>query len=277
MPLSYEVVAPHSHRAFLLGSVHLDRPDAAPLHPLVLEAYERAPLLVLEVDLSSVSEAQLGDLMLGLGRLPPGELLRDRVSPETWRSLEAHCAEKDLPLAELEGLEPWLAALQLLGQSLVAGGLEAERGVERQLLLTSRGKEIRGLETAQEQFALFDSLSDSLQELMLRDALRPTGPASGEAGALLDAWRHGDAAALEALLFTGLEERPELAPFYEATYFARNVRMAQGIEAVLAEAPYAFVVLGAGHLVGDRGVPALLRASGYAVQPATAFPSDLTR
>ncbi len=41
--------------------------------------------------------------------------------------------------------------------------------------------------------------------------------------------------------------------------------MAEGIEDVLADEPYAFVVLGAGHLVGERGIPAVLERAGYLV------------
>ena len=277
VPLAYQVEAPSGHWAFLLGSVHVERADSPGLHPVVLDAFRRSPLLVLEVDLSKVEQHDLLDLMLELGRLPEGESLRDRISNDTWQRLTEHCESQSIPVEEIEALEPWLAALQLVGSALQAEGLEAEHGVERQLLASGQTKEIIGLESPRDQFALFDELPPDQQELMLRDALAPPAASSVEIQELVSAWRRGDGPALEELLFGHLDESPELAPFYEATFFARNLHMARGIETVLAEAPYAFVVLGAGHLVGSRGVPALLERSGYRVRQVGADGSRLTR
>jgi uncharacterized protein YbaP (TraB family) len=266
IPLAYELEAPTGHGAFLLGSVHVERAGSSGLHPVVLEAFHRSPLLVLEVDLSQVEPRELLDLMLELGRLPEGELLRHRVSSDTWQLLTEHCEGRSIRVEEIESLEPWLVALQLVGSALQSEGLEAEHGVERQLLASAHAKEIIGLESPRDQFALFDELAPTQQELMLRDALAPPAASAAELQELVAAWRRGDAPALEALLFGHLEDSPELAPFYEATFFTRNLQMAEGIETVLAEAPYAFIVLGAGHLVGARGVPALLERSGYRVR-----------
>jgi uncharacterized protein YbaP (TraB family) len=266
IPLAYEIEAPSGHWAFLLGSVHVERADSSGLHPVVLEAFRRSPLLVLEVDLSQVETHELLDLMLELGRLPEGESLRDRVSSDTWRLLTEHCEGRSIRVEEIEALEPWLVALQLVGAALQSEGLEAEHGVERQLLASGQTKEIIGLESPRDQFALFDELPPDQQELMLRDALAPPASSAAELEELVSAWRRGDGPALEALLFGRLDESPELAPFYEATFFARNRQMARGIEAILEETPYAFVVLGAGHLVGARGVPAVLERSGYRVR-----------
>jgi uncharacterized protein YbaP (TraB family) len=273
VPLAFDVEAPSGSSAFLLGSIHLERADAAGLHPVVLEAFRRSPLLVLEVDPSEVAPGELRDLMLELGRLPEGESLRSRLSADTWQLLVEHCESQGCRLEELEPFEPWLVALQLAGSALESEKLEAEYGVESRILTRAEAKQIVGLESPRDQFALFDGLSPQQQELMLRDALVPAAASSAEVEELIAAWRRGDGAALEALLFGPLDESPELAPFYEATFFARNRHMARGIEAVLAETPYAFVVLGAGHLVGARGVPALLERSGYRVRQVRREPT----
>jgi hypothetical protein len=83
---------------------------------------------------------------------------------------------------------------------------------------------------------------------------------------MFTAWRCGDGAALDAMLGEMVAENPQLAGFYEATVYERNSRMADGVEAVLAEVDRAFVVVGALHLVGARGIPALLEQAGYEVE-----------
>lgn len=272
MPLAYEVVAPGGHRAFVLGSIHVARADASGLHPVVREAFRRSPLLVMEVDLSALEPAGFSQLMLEVGSLPEGESLHGRLSSETWELLSRHCEHGGCVLEELDHLKPWLVALELVGGALHAEGFEAEHGVESRLLASRDAKEIVGLESPREQFELFDQLPPEQQELMLRDALMPSPSSAAELDELVAAWRRGDGPALEAYLFGELDERPELRPFYEATFFRRNQRMARRLEEILAAHPYVFAVLGAGHLLGARGVPALLERAGYRVHQVGARP-----
>jgi uncharacterized protein YbaP (TraB family) len=71
---------------------------------------------------------------------------------------------------------------------------------------------------------------------------------------------------LTRLLFGSLEEHPELADFYEAVFFARNEAMAEQLAALGGDGKQRFVVLGAGHMLGPRGIPALLASRGFRVQ-----------
>jgi uncharacterized protein YbaP (TraB family) len=83
--------------------------------------------------------------------------------------------------------------------------------------------------------------------------------------AILDAWERGDAAGVERLAHAELADDPSLVPFYEATYFARNGSMHESLVRLLADGRTRFCVVGAGHLVGARGIPALLARDGWRV------------
>ena len=52
---------------------------------------------------------------------------------------------------------------------------------------------------------------------------------------------------------------------YEALFYRRNVDMARKIEDLLKTGEIQFVVVGAGHLVGDRGIVELLEKN-YSVE-----------
>ena len=91
---------------------------------------------------------------------------------------------------------------------------------------------------------------------MLSEALRPPQDQTSELDALIDAWKRGDAAAMEGILFRDRDD-PKLARFYEETYDLRNLRMAESIDEILSEGGRAFVVVGAGHLIGRHGLPSL--------------------
>jgi len=147
-------------------------------------------------------------------------------------------------------------------------GFDPEQGVELALAQRAEaaGKAITGLETADAQIAVLDSLPWRTQELMLRDALDHEGDLERGLALLLDAWRKGDAARIEAEIFADLGSDPDLDRYFEALFFERNRRMARGIAEIVDRGAPAFVVLGAGHVVGERGVPALLIEAGYAVR-----------
>lgn len=266
VPLAYELRAPDGRSAFLQGSVHFARDAQAALDPRATQALREADVLVSEVDMSEVTAMQAGELTLELGRLPEGQRLQDVISPETYALLEERTREAGAPMSLFEQLEPWVVALSFIGVSLVQAGYTPEQGVELQVYGGERPEEIRGLETLADQLGLFDELSPEAQEYMLRDALQPTEKSATELEALFAAWRCGDAAGLEGVLGGMIGGDPVLADFYEATIFERNVSMADGVDELMGEVDRAFIVVGALHLVGARGVPALLEQAGYRIE-----------
>lgn len=270
-PLAYEVEEPGGGRALLFGSVHVGSEESVELPDSLLHEMHAAHLLVLEIDLSKTSPEEMNRLMLALGVMPPGQRLRQVVSDETWSLLEKRAAETGTPMAALDRLKPWAVALQFIGLSLDRAGFDAQHGVERSLVERATGLPIRGLETPYEQFSLFDDLPYRVQDRMLRDALEPASETHPQIDALLDAWRRGDAKRLEQIMFEDRDD-PELAIFYAQTYDRRNERMARSLEKILKETDRALVVVGAGHLLGPHGMPALLRAAGLSVQQVSGQP-----
>jgi hypothetical protein len=58
-------------------------------------------------------------------------------------------------------------------------------------------------------------------------------------------------------------ETPELAVYFEQLIFGRNESMTQRLASLARDGKLRFVVVGAGHMVGERGIPALLRDYGF--------------
>jgi uncharacterized protein YbaP (TraB family) len=262
-PLAYDLIAPNGARALLLGSVHLASRPGWTLPGDLADVLAEADVLVFEVDLTGISAPEALRWLGDLGRLPPGVRLRDRISPLTWQLLERRAPALGVPLGALEHLEPWLVALEFTARTLAEAGFGAEFGVEHEIRRVAHAKPTRGLETTRDQLLVFDGLAPALQERMLREALEPQNVATLES--LLDAWRHGDRARLESLLFEDRDD-PEMAPFYEALYTRRNGRMASALADILLHSRTAFVVVGVGHLLGERSLPHALRDQGFRVR-----------
>jgi uncharacterized protein YbaP (TraB family) len=256
----------------LLGSIHVGPPEGWIFAPSVEQAFVAAEVLVVEVDLEDRSAAERDDATLQFGLLATHESLGERISPELYQQTRARLEELGQPIMGIDRLEPWMVAVTLSAMEIERAGHSSENGVDLQLMNRARGeKEIIALESAREQLALLDGLSPELQSLMLEEVLLNAADLGSYFEELMQAWRRGDQSALEKLVFRELDAHPELAPFYEAVIFRRNESMAKRLAELLGSGRRLFVVIGAAHLAGERGIPAQLRALGLRVDtvPAT--------
>ena len=144
-------------------------------------------------------------------------------------------------------------------------GYNPALGVE--MTMTQRavadGKPIEGLETIDEQLAFLDGLPMEAQRDMLLQVLIEGAEMSESIDDLVGAWHHGNTKVLEDVLLSSMDGQEELS---NALVSNRNLRWADQIEAWLEDDEDYLVVVGALHLVGDDGVPALLDARGFGIQ-----------
>jgi len=252
---------------FLLGSIHVGRPEGVDVGAEVAEAFATCDELVVEVDLSALTPEEIAEQTARRVSLPDGQTLREMLSDDTYALLEAYLASRGVPMAAVDHLKPWAVGTFLAMLEFEASGLRGDFGVDKQFIERAAGRwPIRGLETLESQLDLLDGLSPGIQELMLEDALLRMQDVEAESADLVDAWERGDEAALTELLFGSIDQHPELAEFYEEVFFARNEAMTAKLAALRGDGKRRFVVLGTGHMLGPRGIPALLAARGFRVQ-----------
>jgi uncharacterized protein YbaP (TraB family) len=171
----------------------------------------------------------------------------------------------DIPLDMLAQSEPWLAAMTVEIMLLYRIGFNPMLGVE--MTMTSRaardGKPIEGLETVDEQLAFLDGLPLDVQSEMLIQTLAEGAALGDSIDAFIDAWHFGDMTILESGLLDSIREQSE---FSEVLITGRNRRWADAIAGMLDDDQDYLVIVGALHLVGDEGVPALLAKRGLGIQ-----------
>ena len=251
---------------YLLGSIHFET-ESAPQFPREIEAaHARSDELVVEVNVGVATGPEVGASGEERGRLEPPTQLADVLSPATLELLERYLDERGLPLSLVEGMKPWYITNLLVVLELLDAGYEAEHGVDRQFIERSSGKPIIALETAAEQWDLLDRLPLRIQESMLRDALVRSPQFDRATDQLIEAWRHGDERALQELVFLPLAEDADFELFYESIFFRRNEAMTRRLAELARDGKTRFAVLGAGHMLGSRGIPSLLCDRGFEVR-----------
>lgn len=261
------VVRSKTATAYLVGSVHVGRADFYPLPATLEKSFAAAGPLVMEIDPDKMNAPDVQQRTLGLALYPEGDSLRNHVKPETYRRAVAGAGRLGLPEQVLSRFKPWMLAVTLQVFCFQQAGLSPDYGIDRYLARRGKelGKPLVELESVDAQMALMNGFSSAESEDFLLGTLDDLDDGAA-IDAMIGSWETGDAAGLEAAIMKPLQEHPETAPIYEKLFFNRNRAMAAGIERLMAERQRPFVVVGAGHLVGKRGIVAILRSKGYQVE-----------
>ena len=80
-------------------------------------------------------------------------------------------------------------------------------------------------------------------------------------------WKTGDKKKMNKLLFEDvLNEYPAFSAIYDSLIYQRNEQMVSKIEQMLMQQGNYFVVVGSGHLIGEKGIVNVLQEKGYDVK-----------
>ena len=81
---------------------------------------------------------------------------------------------------------------------------------------------------------------------------------------IIDVWRTGDIKKIEKIIFKDAYEKlPYIDSLYDVLYYKRNTRMANKIINYLKDTGNYFIIIGAGHLLGNKSILKILEKKGY--------------
>lgn len=256
-----------SDTCYILGSVHFAKKEMYPLDKAIEDAFGKSGVLAVEVDVLNIDPVEIQRITMESASYPPGRTLKQEISAQTYNSSAAKLKELGMDIGFFENFKPWFCALTIIGLEFQKLGFDPEYGVDVYFLNKARGaKRIDELETFDFQVRLLNSFSDELQELFLSSTILELSTLESEMGSIMDAWLSGDTRSLEEIMFAELSGHPEFEPVYEKMFFERNKNMASRIEGFLKSGETHFVIVGAGHLVGEKGIVRLLEQKGYGVE-----------
>jgi uncharacterized protein YbaP (TraB family) len=230
---------------WLLGTIHALPADVRWETPAVAAAIAQADTLVTEIP---AADAATVERAAQATNLPP---LAARVTPEQRAAVATYGTR-------LDGLKTWAAAVAIAAGAMQQAGASAENGVEAALAARFAGRRHLALETQAAQLAMFDSLPEAAQRVLLARAL---GDPDGYAKTLA-AWSAGDTRALVASVEPAFRGAPVLQ---DVLVTRRNARWSGWIARRMARPGRVLVAVGAGHLVGADSVVAMLGKRGFNV------------
>ncbi|MFZ5610248.1 MAG: TraB/GumN family protein [Pseudomonadota bacterium] len=258
-------VAGEAGQLFLFGTIHLLPADEGWQTPALRAAMRAAGSLTLEVAAADIATPEMTQFTMREGFFADGGTLGGTIDGALHERLKALASQLGLPMASLERMRPWLAAISLTMVYAQSQGFAQESGAEAWLSrgFTEMEKPILGLEDPLTGLKALAGPSPAAQEAMLAETIGQLADGGDILHQLHQAWRAGDTESLGALLLDGMQNQPEL---YQAIIVERNNDWVPKLEVLLATPGVHMVAVGAAHLIGEDSVIALLRQKGYEVR-----------
>jgi uncharacterized protein YbaP (TraB family) len=255
------LVKSQSANVYLFGTVHLLPKSTTWMDPKIQAALAGSSELWTEADIGDLTNDI--DAIRHYGIAAPGETVQ--ALPPAYRDrYAAQIAMTGLSPTLLTHARPWLADMLLTTSALQRAGAGAT-GVEMVLLSYAHDHTLLTptFETMDQQFAMMADLPQDAQIASLENAIDEFDRAGPIYADMLSAWQSGDETKLDTLI--NLDLKAKNALLWTELILRRNEKFADKIGDRLQGSGTAFVAVGAGHLCGSDGVPALLARRGFTV------------
>jgi uncharacterized protein YbaP (TraB family) len=261
----------------LLGTIHLPDPRLGLVLNEVRARLNRADLLLVE----ATAEDQLA-LQAHIAGDPAqftitkGPNLIDRLDPETWQAVARAAEARGVPPFMAARMQPWFLSMTLAmppcAAFAMAGG---QAGLDNLILSEVEGSmEIRALEDWRVVLDLMRQGSFEDQLEALRVGLMDPAVMDALIVSMMDgyfdrrpaySWHINRAAGSFAPGLSAEAFEAQMQEMEQTLLFDRNRDWIPVIEAAARERDSVFVAFGAAHLIGEKGVLALLQDNGWTV------------
>lgn len=256
---------------YLMGSIHFADQSFYPLRQEIEEAYDHSKFLVVEIDINKTDSGTFNRILLDKGVYTDGSTIKDVISKETWLQLRQQLSALNVPYDSVKNYKPGILVLTLTATQVMQMGFEPQLGIDMHFLskAAQTEKQVIELETLEQQINLFLDIPDG--DLLLKESLYSLQDSELLMADMVRFWKQGNDAKMNELLFEeAVDEYPAFAEIYDRLFYDRNQQMTIKIEQMLkdktAEKISYFVVVGSGHMMGERGIVQKLKDKGYDVK-----------
>ena len=250
--------------SYLYGTLHVGKLAWAMPGPRVAKALRASQVLAMELD---VSDPRVQQQMAALVRSDGPSSLSAEAQAQLREAAKALCIDWDT----LGPLRPEFQLTTLLMTLARYEDLDAGFGSEVALaaMAPHLGLPTRSLETGTEQVAALSAASSAELAEWVQTGVNDlrTDKARRQLRKLSRVWADSDIQRLERYPhWCECEGTAAERAVLDRVVKQRNVTLAERIDALIRQEGPAFVAVGALHMVGSHGLPALLKARGFTVK-----------
>lgn len=257
-------VTDDNNTVYLAGSIHLLPPDAYPLPQPFSKAFEDAEIVAFETNIKRLRSSEVQTRLFQAARYDHGGLA-SRLDDELYARVSEVLGDMGLSVTMVRAFKPWFVASMIELSAFQTAGFKQKLGVDAHFYDKARkqGKKILALEPVDWHIQLLTKMPLEMQLNYLRTTVENIEALEDAPSVVYDYWRKGDAAGLAQYIQTQIKAAPAL---FKRLLFERNKRWMQDIVHLIEGSKDAMVIVGALHLVGERGLIQQLEQRGYEVE-----------
>jgi uncharacterized protein len=252
--------------SYLFGTMHLLCAEDAFLSVNLKKAIRETDRIYFEIDMDDMSQMMNA---LKYIRMNDNTKLSDLLTEEEYTRIKTYFEKNKsvMPFAMMERLKPYMLTSFISESGM---GCEKTNGMEMSIMQEANklDKEIKGLETAEFQAGLFDSIPYKQQAQELLQYIDSAHKYKSNTSELVKVYREQDLQKMEDLTKKG---ESGISDYLDLLVYDRNRRWAEQLNPILQEKS-TLVAVGAGHLPGESGMITLLRKAGYTLKPLKNVP-----
>ena len=247
--------------SYVFGTIHSEDPRVAELSPAVVQAFQLSDVFAMEMIPDHAALARMGAAMF----ITKGPDLKDLLGEVYFNKAVAMVSKYGIAPQVLIRIKPWVVFTVLTMP-------KPEDGLFLDVILygaaLSDGKNVHGLETADEQVAIFEGIREDDQVAILKEVITHHADLPRVNKEMVSLYTRGDLVAVAALQneYLATQNQRLINSYRHHVIDDRNRRMVERILPRIEE-QNAFIAIDAGLLPGDQGVLHLLEQRGYRISP----------
>lgn len=247
-------------KSYLFGTFHLMCRGDIQFSPQLKTAVSNAAEMYMELDMDDPA-VMLGGMMMM--NMKDGKKLKDLYTEAEYEKLSSFFKDTlHMPMNFLERVKPYFLVAMMYPKMMPC---KTVSGVEEELLKLAKQnkKEIKGLETLEFQAAVFDTIPYELQAKELLKSIDSLPAYTLYFDSMLQVYKDQQ---LDKMVTLFNDEEFGMQEYQDILLDNRNRNWVTQLK-VLMKKESVFVAVGAGHLVGEKGLIALLKKEGYTLKP----------
>jgi uncharacterized protein YbaP (TraB family) len=214
---------------YLAGSCHVLRASDHPLPAEFFSAYQDSRKIIFEAPLGNMEKPEYLEKLMRAATYSDGATLKQHLSSQAYSKAEAFCRERNYPIEQYQSFRPWMLAMTLTMSEMARIGAEPNNGVDYFFNEKAQadGKMVGSLETVDQQIGFLTMMDAYMSNEQITETIDELRQIKTKGPEILNAWKNGDEAKIDALNLKELKNYPKL---YRALIVDRNKKWISDIE-----------------------------------------------
>jgi len=250
---------------YLGGIIHMLSKSDFPLPDAFQRAFNNSDILVLETNIDETKTESFQNKIAKNMVYVNGKTLKDVIDQQTFLKLQTFLNKRGIAVENVIKLKPSMVSIMLSVIEIKRIGM-TEQGVDNYFfsMAKNKGMRIKFLETIDEQLSFLFAMGKGNENELISKTLRDLEQLEVTMRQIKLAWRQGNEKELANI--TIKEMLSEYPALYNDLLVKRNNNWLPNIEKMLQSEETEIILVGALHLLGNKGLLQQLRNKGYKIK-----------